>query len=126
MTVQIDAPDLRRLEADISRAVLAAPGKVRAATEVSARHVKDSARGAISGLRHAPQYPDSITYDMAWALDGVQADIGPDKDRAQGALGNLLEFGSVHNAPLAHLGPALDRVAPDFERGIAIAVGDLP
>lgn len=49
--------------------------------------------------KHARLYPASISYDMRPHPRGAAAEIGPDKTRPQGALGNLLEFGSVKNPP---------------------------
>lgn len=49
--------------------------------------------------RHARLYPSSISFDMRPHPTGASAEIGPDKGRPQGPLGNLLEFGSVNNPP---------------------------
>ncbi|NUS17086.1 MAG: hypothetical protein HOY69_37785 [Streptomyces sp.] len=92
--------------------------------EVTARRVRDEARQRISGHRYLPRYPQSITYDVKPTATGVEAEIGPDKDRPQGPLGNIVEFGTSKNAPLPHLGPALDAAEPDAEHGITIAVQD--
>ncbi len=94
------------------------------AVEVTARTIRDEARQRISGHRYLPQYPQSITYDIKPTATGVEAEIGPDKDRPQGPLGNIIEYGTSKNAPLPHLGPALDAAEPDAEHGITIAVQD--
>jgi HK97 gp10 family phage protein len=105
-----------------------APLKLRTyaakAVEVTARTIRDDARQRISGHRYLPQYPRSITYDIKPTPGGVEAEIGPDKQLAQGALGNIIEYGTSHNAPLPHLGPALDAAGPDAEHGITTAVQD--
>jgi len=46
------------------------------------------------------------------------AEIGPDKLRRQGPLGNLLEYGSVHNAPHPHMIPAAEAEQPRFEQAM--------
>jgi hypothetical protein len=106
----------------------AAPSRLgvntRKAISVTARLVRDDARQRISGHPHLPAYPYSITYDVRAVPGGVEAEIGPDKDRRQGPLGNLIEYGTSRTAPLPHLGPTLDAAAPDAERGISIAVQD--
>lgn len=79
-------------------------------------NIKNDAKKKISGLAHAPHYPRAIGYDTAVAGTKVTSEIGPDKRKPQGALGNILEYGSVNNAPLAHLGPALDFEVPNLER----------
>lgn len=57
---------------------------------------RESAIG--SSGRHARLYPYSITFDTKTSAGNVvETEIGPDKGRPQGPLGNLLEFGSVNN-----------------------------
>jgi hypothetical protein len=113
-----DISGLNELVADLADA----PHRVqRWSAEVlrkSAGNVAADARRLISGVRHAPQYPQSITFDAKWKGKGYEAEIGPDKDRPQGALGNILEYGTSKNAPLAHLGPALDREGPRFVKAL--------
>lgn len=72
--------------------------------------------------RHARLYPNSISYDMRPYPTGAQAEIGPDKTRPQGALGNLLEFGSVKNPPHNDGGRALQAEAAAFTLHVA-AIG---
>lgn len=76
-----------------------------------------------SGLAHAPAYPRSISYDLTIKVEGVEVEIGPDKSMPQGALGNLIEFGSAHNPPHGSGAKALAASAGDLERGVAIAMG---
>lgn len=64
---------------------------------------------------HARAYPYSITYDVNPMPGGASAEIGPDKGKKQGALGNLLEYGSVNNAPHNDGGRALIAEHPRFE-----------
>lgn len=67
-----------------------------------------------SSGRHARLYPYSISYDPLPFPGGAQAEIGPDKGRPQGALGNLLEYGSSKNRPHNDGGRALLTEAPRF------------
>lgn len=108
--------DLRRAESSIQR-------NAAAVVERGALNVKNDARQFAQGIAHAPLYPESIDYSIHPAgLSGViWAEIGPDKSKPQGPLGNLLEYGSVNNAPLAHLGPALDIEGPKFIAAIGAA-----
>ncbi|MCY0928306.1 hypothetical protein OTB20_19315 [Streptomyces sp. H27-H1] len=64
--------------------------------------------------KHARLYPYSISYDPLPFPGGAQAEIGPDKGRPQGALGNLLEYGSSKNRPHNDGGRALLAEAPRF------------
>lgn len=72
-----------------------------------------------SAGRHARHYPKSISYDVHPIPGGAHAEIGPDKGRVQGALGNLLEFGSVHNPPHNDGGRALAAEDPRFVAAVA-------
>ncbi|PYC83456.1 hypothetical protein C7C46_08980 [Streptomyces tateyamensis] len=108
----------------LQRAPNALQRNVRTAVERTARTVRDDARSRIRGHRYLPRYPASITYDITATAAGVTAEIGPDKGRPQGALGNIVEYGTSKNAPIPHLGPALDAAEPDVEAGINAAVQD--
>lgn len=124
----IDASELDSLAADLGRVPPAAGRNIRTAVEITARNVKNSWRDEAKGMVHAPAFPYSIGYDITGtatrAGSTVQAEIGPDKNRRQGALGNLIEFGSVHNAPQGLGHGALQRNQADFERGLSKALED--
>lgn len=115
MTFQgVDLTELDQLVVDLSQA--GAQAAVRAVKVVhrAANNVMRDARDfAPSGPRTAA-YPRSITYDIEVDAGTIVAEIGPDKDLPQGALGNILEYGTSTQGPQAHLGPALDRESPNF------------
>jgi hypothetical protein len=71
-----------------------------------------------SGLAHAPAVPRAISYDVDSSAAEVCAEIGADKQRRQGALGNILEFGTVKNAPIPAGMPALAAEEPRFVRAL--------
>lgn len=119
MTVDMDASGLDKLVADLGMQPMRVEAATRSVVQRGAMNVKRDAQNLISGLAHAPHYPRSITYDTRWTGRGSEAEIGPDKNRRQGALGNILEYGTAKNAPLAHLGPALDLEGPRFEQNLA-------
>lgn len=110
---------LVELERDLSLAVVRAPERALKVVGKGALNIKNDAKRRVRGLRHAPAYPYAIGYDVGQGLKGPFADIGPDKDKRQGALGNILEYGTVNNPPRPHLGPALDDEAPRFEAALA-------
>lgn len=141
----IDNSDLSKLVSDLGEASDAAWKNMQKAIEVTARNVKDTAKKNATGMAHAPAFPHSITYDVGVGYDQsvgqaaqsvvsggissarsstLRAEIGPDKDRPQGALGNLIEYGSVNNPPQGIMHGALQENEADFERGIDRAVDD--
>lgn len=100
-----------------------APAEARKVVAKGALNIKTDARKRASGLAHAPAYPNSITYETHETATSAWAEIGPDKDKRQGDLGNLLEYGSTNNAPRPHLGPAAETELPKFEAAMeALAV----
>lgn len=118
MTLKIDHGDLDRWVLKLDEATSAAPEETTKVVAKGALNIKSSARSRISGHPHAPAYPSSITYDMRQGFRGAEAEIGPDKERRQGALGNVLEYGTTNNAPLPHIRPAADEELPRFEQAM--------
>lgn len=97
-------------------------------TKRGAQNIKKDAIARITAATPGPyvtSYPRSISYDIDESGTEVTAEIGPDKDRPQGALGNLLEFGSAKNAPLPHLGPAFEDEVPRYVENLGKHVGDV-
>lgn len=123
MTI-IDASQVARLAKDLAVAAPAGQAAAKAVTSRGALNVKRNAARLISGNSYAPYYPKSISYDTTVKDGMVVAEIGPDKSRQgrQGALGNILEYGTVNNAPIPHLGPALDSEEPKFVEYLGKAV----
>lgn len=116
-----DIRELVQLAVAFERNIPAAERGMAAIVTRGALNVKNEWRNnarASSG-RHARLYPGSISYDVTPIPGGVRAEIGPDKDKPQGALGNLLEFGSVKNQPHNDGGRALLAEEPRFAAQVA-------
>lgn len=79
-------------------------------------NVKRDAKQRISGYAHLPHYPRAITYEVTARGMTVTGEIGPRRDRTQGGLGSYIELGTVNNAPIPHLAPALDAEEANFTR----------
>jgi hypothetical protein len=137
--IGIDSSDFSRLVGDVSRLPVEAQRFLPQALEVTAGKVRDTARKNATGMEHAPAFPQSITYDFVGDSHGggtlgafiggrgardYAIEVGPDKDRPQGALGNLIEYGSVNNAPQGIMHGALQEHEGDLARGAAKAVDD--
>lgn len=77
---------------------------VRAVVEESAQAVEAQMRADFSGSRRARHFPRSIDHDVRVTFGGaVEAEIGPNKRKKQGALGNILAFGTSRNGPIADI-----------------------
>jgi HK97 gp10 family phage protein len=118
VSIRIEHGDLDRLAADLDEAAKVAPGEARKVVQKGALNIKNGARQRIGRPAHAPAYASSITYDTKETPGGAEAEIGPDKGKRQGALGNLLEYGSINNAPIPHIRPAVDEELPKFEKAM--------
>ena len=110
--------EVERLVRTFDDALTDSMPKVRAVVQKGALQIKNGARQRISGHPHAPAYPHAITYDTKVGPTSAEAEIGPDKGKRQGALGNILEYGTVNNAPIPHIRPAADEELPRFERAL--------
>lgn len=116
----IDFSEFDELAADLRDAGIKAAVNARPVVHRGANNIQRDARDLAPGGPTTPHYPESITYDVEIEDGMIVAEIGPDKDRRQGALGNLLEYGrSDRLPPRPHLGPAADREAPKFEHHMA-------
>jgi hypothetical protein len=80
-------------------------------------NVKKGAQRIIRADSHRgylPHYPRSIRYEVKASGYVVSSEIGPKTEYEQGGLGGLLEYGSVNNAPIPHMHPALELETPEF------------
>jgi hypothetical protein len=115
----VDMSEVNHLAADLMAASFATLPMAEKVLEVGAAKIKKGAQRNIQAADRAgrlPGYPSSITYDVDTRGAKVSAEIGPDKERNQGPLGNVLEYGTSRNAPIPHLQPALEAEAPTVER----------
>lgn len=114
--MRFEAPDLAVLAVTLDSAADDALPEARKVVAKGLLNIKNGARRRVTGLQHAPAYPYSITYDMD--PGEASGEVGADKSKRQGALGNLIEYGSVHNPPRPHIGPEADAELPRFTKAI--------
>lgn len=119
MAGAVDVSELVRWERALRTAGRRAGPAAKAVVSKGALNIKIDARRLAPGTGHARLYPGSITYELAQDGPAHEAVIGPEPGKPQWGLGNLLEFGSVHNEPHPHLGPALDAEEPRFVNAAA-------
>lgn len=92
---------------------LAGPELGRVVTR-GAMNIKKDWRRRWEGLHYAPRLAYAVNYDVEYRVAGqiIAAEIGPDKTKRQGALGNIIEFGSPTSAPHPGGLPALAAEEP--------------
>jgi hypothetical protein len=123
MDARFDMSDVRRLERHLARSIPRLRREARQVTMRGAMNIKRDWRNNArqSAPKHAPAYPNAVSFDFAaYGRDIYMATIGPDKGATQGALGNLLEYGSAKNPPHRDGGRALDAEEPRFEAQMAL------
>lgn len=116
-----DLRELLQLATAFERNIPEADTQMAAIVTRGALNVKNGWRDNATATagRHARAYPYSVSFDVKPIPGGAQAEIGPDKGRRQGPLGNLLEFGSSKNPPHNDGGRALLAEAPRFAAQVA-------
>jgi hypothetical protein len=116
--IGFDGSDLSYIATSIDKASAVAAAETAKVVAKGALNIKTGAAKRISGLAHARRYPASIDYDLYVTGRGAIADVGANKSKPQGALGNLLEYGSRKNPPHPHIRPAADEEMPRFEKAM--------
>jgi hypothetical protein len=102
-----------------------APDAVAKVVGRGAFNIKKDWQAAWRGLSYVPALSGAVSYDVTRTTKVIRAEIGPDKKKRQGPLGNVIEFGTVNNPPHPGGLPALDRERPRFEEALIAAVADL-
>lgn len=96
----IDLSEVRALATDLGKTSREVEREADKVLERGALGVKNAmAEDAQKHTGHAKHFHRSISYDRRYGVGRMSYEIGPDKGRIQGALGNLLYFGSSNNAP---------------------------
>jgi hypothetical protein len=112
------AGGLEALVTEFHREAEIAPDEARKVVQKGLLNIKNDWRRRWTGHPHAPRLPYAITYDSVAVGPRIMGEVGPDKDKPQGALGNLFEYGSVNNPPIPGGAPALEAERPKFERAM--------
>ncbi|TDE02837.1 hypothetical protein [Jiangella asiatica] len=123
--ITVDASEVLRVAADVGKMPGRAVKEGRAVVEKGALNTKNQMRDEASGHPTFPAFPNSITYDIEYGVGKIEAEIGPDKDKTQGALGNLLYFGSSNNGPVLDVESGLRAEAPKFEKALGLMADKL-
>ena len=113
-----DYSEVRRFEQSLAMASGRLGDEARGIVKRGAQNVKNEmvAEARAAGGRFSRVFPGSISYSMKGNAFYSEAEIGPDKGRPQGALGNLLYFGSRNNGAVLDVEVGLRKEAPELER----------
>ena len=109
------------LAAEMLAAATEAAVGTRAIVQKGALNIKNEAKRNVqqSAPVHNAHAAQAITYDTKFQGSSVMAEIGYDKEKRGGSLGNILEYGSAHNPAHRDLGRAADNEERPFGDAIA-------
>ena len=110
--------DLSRWTTELGQSPEKARKGVRGVVEKGCLNIKRGTQRRWKGLGNAPALASAVTYDTRLTPLGAAGEVGPDKRKRQGALGNIIEYGSVNNPPHPALAPEADAEQPRFARAM--------
>lgn len=109
------ADDLRAFSADLGRVAGKVVKDVDPVLKKGAQNIKDDLRAGASGSDFKGIIP-SLSYDPVGGVGSLGYEIGPDKARRGGALGNIAYFGTSRGGGTLDLEGPLERERPNLER----------
>lgn len=116
-------------QVDLGKAGLRIYQTLPKAFHVTLMHMKQDAQQSVRSARgHIPHIADSINYDVELRQNGVYGEVGYDRNKVQGNLGHIIEYGRASydapNAPQRNVGKAADANLEDFISGVRKAAID--
>lgn len=122
----IDVSDFNGVIHDLSRAGPVLASKVRPIVSKGALNIKNRMQADAQSSTHFKQIASTIDYDITTGLDGIEAEIGPNRSRGGSAsLAGIAYFGSSRPGGGTVADPihALNDEAPKFVENLAKAAG---
>lgn len=122
--------DLERLVADLGKAPAEAFKRADASLKKAAHVVAEDIRKQVQGSSSLGQSARSVSYDSKASVGTLRYEVGFDKMRRGGALGNIWEFGVMSRAGAFGGGKgdmvgAVNREMPALEKHLGDALGGL-
>lgn len=117
----IDNHELLALEHDLGKVAARAVPLIEAATKKAVQNIKD---GLVADAQpheksHYPYFAASITYDRTFSsFTAIEYEVGPDKGKRQGSLGNILYFGTSRNGPVLDFEGPVKAEEPAFLKAV--------
>lgn len=123
MAEVFDTSQLDKLVADLDAVPDEVLPKVKKVVSKGALNVKNGMKADATNARSYRYFSRSINYDITH--DGLGAEIGPNKGQIQGALGNLLYFGTSRTAGVLNINGPIDKESPRFADALADVAEDI-
>lgn len=113
------ADELRAFAADLGKIASKALPDTDAVLKKGAQNIKDDLVADARGSKHFKGMAGSISYDSMYGIGHAKYEIGPDKGRRGGALGNIYYFGTSRGGGTGDLEGPLARETPNLERELS-------
>ena len=110
------ADELRAFAADLGKIASKALPETDAVLKKGAQNIKDDLVSEARGSTHFKGMAGSVSYDSMYGIGHAKYEIGPDKGRRGGALGNIAYFGTSRGGGTLDLEGPLARESPNLER----------
>ena len=129
MSINFDFSELNTLAADLGKVAGNTGPFINSAVQFTSNLIKDAAQKSVSGGdRRWKALPSAIDYEVTtfqgFGASVIQSDIGYDKGKDAGKLGNVREYGTPRVPPHLDLQKALTENEADFEKGLRDAIND--
>jgi hypothetical protein len=122
---EFDVSDVYEFALSLEKSADDVVDTMRPVVAKGALNIKKDMQADAEGHPHSPAFPAAISYDTKVLRDEISAEIGPDKTKRQGALGNILYFGTSKNPAVLDINGPLDTEEPKFIKAIEDAIEDL-
>lgn len=119
MSFYIDSSELRVLSQNLGKIAGSAVKDVDAVLKKGAQNVKEEMAADARGSRHFKGMAGSISYDSDYRVGQPAYEVGPDKSRRGGALGNIYYFGTSRGGGSGDLEKPLRSEGPRLEKSLA-------
>lgn len=116
------AGELRAFAKDLEKIASKALPDVDAVLKRGAQNIKDDLVSEARGSTHFKGMAGSISYDSMYGIGHAKYEVGPDKGRRGGALGNIAYFGTSRGGGTLDLDGPLARETPNLERELGKVV----
>lgn len=112
MTFEMDVSEVTAVANGLGRIAASALPDVDEVLKKGAQNIKEGMISDVEGSEHFKGMAGSISYDSRYGLGRAQYEIGPDKARRGGALGNIYYFGTSRGGGSGDLDKQLNLEAP--------------
>lgn len=112
MSFSMDISEVTAVATGLGRIAARALPDVDAILKKGADNIKEGMAADAKASMHFEPLAGSISYDSRYGIGRAQYEIGPDKSRRGGALGNIYYFGTSRGGGTGDLDKQLNLEAP--------------